>query len=496
MNSRREKHRDSHYSMEELSDGEDIQDVFTRMTDYELEHNFLTPPQTPVSQTTINFELAELRPSSDPKKENMDFDFETEVNQALKDQDLKASILFSSSSEEVSGEDMEVVSISAFGPSSSSASSGSSSEDEEMKPISAPVFEPATKETEGDLRDPECILERVIEARIQAEDMIAKKLVEILHLDPEEDLEEVLAKYVGGTSDADSPLYNNGPFFILFVTSILLYACRIGLQRIHQKSDNQKISKSPHPLLQNTQRSDLWRQFWGSSMPDRGQSLNELQAKYTNDLPILRIWTYFKRQTSKHNEVAGKPIASQWCYPLLSSMMYSARFRYTLSRVPGPNEYYCALTGVPIRPGTEAFLCSFICEVSVSSEKREKEKGEKGGSGKGKGRGKEKEKAPDKSPEMQTVGCVIQKTLPSRGKGGKRVGAEPLIKLIRSVSEFDKTIANWVRTWVDKHGSKLPNMKRDTIAYALTSEEGLEEISQWYVTFHVLVATMRHAICG
>jgi len=462
----------------ELSDGEDIQDVFARMTDYDLERNFLTPPQPPVSKTTISFELAELRPSSPTKKENMDFDFETEVTQALKDQELKDSILFSSSEEEgeeeVSGEEMEVVSVSAFGPSSSS---GSSSEEEE-KPISAPVFEPATKETEDDLRDPDCILERVIEARIQAEDRIANKLVEILHLDPEESLEEVLAKYVGGSSDADSPLYNNGPFFILFVTSILLYACRIGLQRIHQKSDNQKISKSPHPLLQNTQRSDLWRQFWGSSMPDRGQALNELQAKYTSDLPILRIWTYFKRRTSKHNEVAGKPIASQWCYPLLSSMMYSARFRYTLDRVPGPNEYYCALTGVPIRPGTEAYLCSFICEVSVS--------GEKGSS----------EKVPDKSPEMQTVGCVIQKTLPSRGKGGKRVSAEPLIKLIRSISEFDKTIALWVRAWVDKHGSKLPNMKRDTIAYALTSAKGLEEISRWYVQFHLMVATMRHAICG
>jgi hypothetical protein len=457
------------------------------MTDYELDHSFLTPPQTPVSKTTISFELAALNPSSHTKKENMDdFDFETEVNQALKDQTLKDSILFSSSEEEedVSGEEMEMVSVSAFGPSSSSASSGSS-DDEEMKPISAPVFEPAAKETEDDLRDPECILERVIEARIQAEVRIAKKLVEILHLDPEDDLEEILAKYVGGTSDADSPLYNNGPFFILFVTSILLYACRIGLQRIHQKSDNQKISKSPHPLLQNTQRSDLWRQFWGSSMPDRGQALNELQAKYTSDLPILRIWTYFKRQTSKHNEVAGKPIASQWCYPLLSSMMYSARFRYTLGRVPGPNEYYCALTGVPIRPGTEAYLCSFICEVSVSSGKGEKEKG---GSGKG------KEKVPDKSPEMQVVGCVIQKTLPSRGKGGKRVNAEPLIKLIRAVSEFDKTIASWVRTWVDK--SKLPNLKRDTVAYALTSAKGLEEIAQWYVQFHVMVATMRHAICG
>jgi hypothetical protein len=132
-------------------------------------------------------------------------------------------------------------------------------------------------------------------------------------------------------------------------------------------------------------------------------------------------------------------------------------------------------------------MCSFLCEV-VSGDHPPK--------------GKESPKENDAPPEVQTIGCVIQKTLPARGfggkgeKGGERVSAEPLIKLIRSISEFDKTIGSWVEAWVDKHGSKLDNMKRDTVAYALTSAEGLEEISRWYTHFQVMVATMNHAVCN
>jgi hypothetical protein len=540
----------------EMADRGDLS--FSGMTDRELYEHFCNAP---IPHSAFTFDGTALNKK---KETRMNFNFENEVTRALQ------MNLFSSSEEssvEEKGEEMDVIQ-SAFGSSSSEESSEKEEEESsekeesserafETSPICAPVFKVKTKESDEDLKDEAKILERIIEARIRAETNIAKQLIDILRIDVSEFAKEdsvtdaILERFVGNSISSDSPLYNDGAFFIIFTSSILFYAVKIALQTIHQKSDNQKISKSPHPLLVKTQRTDLWRQFWGTTMPDRGQSLDELHADYTTRLPILRIWTYFKQKTSTQNEFAKKPVAKQWCYPLLHSMMYSARFRYTLGRVPGPEDRYCALTGVPIHPGTEAYMCSFLCEVvsapadtdvsfspspfspspfspspfALSSNPRkdlgkgdlgkgERGKGKKGKGKKGKGKRKDLRKETNHTqPEVQTIGCVIQKTLPAlvqegkgeRGKGkrgkrekggkAKRVSAEPLIKLIRSISEFDKTIASWVKSWVEKFGSKLNNMKRDTIAYALTSAEGLEEIGKWYTTFQVMVAVMNHAVC-
>jgi len=510
----------------EMADRGDLS--FSGMTDRELYEHFCNAP---IPHSAFTFDDTALNKK---KETRMNFNFENEVTRALQ------MNLFSSSEEssvEEKGEEMDVIQ-SAFGSSSSEESSekeeGESSEKEESSetafetsPICAPVFKVKTKESDEDLKDEAKILERIIEARIRAETNIAKQLIDILRIDVSEFAKEdsvtdaILERFVGNSISSDSPLYNDGAFFIIFTSSILFYAVKIALQTIHQKSDNQKISKSPHPLLVKTQRTDLWRQFWGTTMPDRGQSLDELHADYTTRLPILRIWTYFKQKTSTQNEFAKKPVAKQWCYPLLHSMMYSARFRYTLGRVPGPEDRYCALTGVPIHPGTEAYMCSFLYEVvsapvdtDVSfplspNPRKDLGKGDLGKKGKGKRKDLRKE-TKHTQPEVQTIGCVIQKTLPAlvqegkgkgkrgkREKGGKakRVSAEPLIKLIRSISEFDKTIASWVKSWVEKFGSKLNNMKRNTIAYALTSAEGLEEIGKWYATFQVMVAVMNHAVC-
>ena len=254
-------------------------------------------------------------------------------------------------------------------------------------------------------------------------------------------------------------------------------------------------------------------------MPDRGQSLKSLQTKFQSEMPILRIWTFFKNHTSTKNETFQKDMPNQWCYPLLSSMMFSARFRYVLDRVPKvvltgkdfpvPDEfedhgnYYCALTGVPLTAGEQAYICSFLCEINSQvpvESSGEELRDSQGKASRKKKKNKVTEHAVEMVPTIQTIGCVIRADLPTReidpisGKY-KRVSSEPLIKSIRAISEFDKIIAKWVESWVAKLGSKLPNMKRDTIAYAMTSEEGLKEIASWYISFQVMVATTRHAVC-
>jgi hypothetical protein len=226
----------------ELSDGGDIQDVFEGMDDFGLDSYFsATIGEIPVNNNTLSFEGKS--PAPDEKKEaDMDtFDFETEVNQALHDQKID---LFSSSGDEEEEEEEEeemdlVIRGSAFGPSTSSEGE---EEEGENKPISAPMFEPLAKETDDDLKNNEKILERIIEARIRAESTIAKQLVEILRIDVSEFAgssgtsvtDAILERYVGNSTESDTPLFNSGGFFILFVSSILFYACRIGLQKIHQ----------------------------------------------------------------------------------------------------------------------------------------------------------------------------------------------------------------------------------------------------------------------
>ena len=318
----------------------------------------------------------------------------------------------------------------------------------------------------------------------------------------------MLEEYVGTTVEADTPLYSNAKFFRLFVTSVMMYGCRLALQEISQKSDNQKISKSPHPLLRGTQRTDLWKQFWGTQMPERGQALEDLQASYQAELPILRIWSCFRRKTSKIDPVCGSKMASQWNYPLISALMFSARFRFTLGRVPyipGDNDstdakqnYYCALTGVPIQGGSQAYLCSFLCEVTskvvdASDGEGEQEEALRAKK-KGKKRGRKAEPVQKMVRTTQEIACVVQSTMPAR-VDGERVDSSPLLKSLRAISEFDKVIASWVSAWVKKHASKLPNKKRDSVAYAMTSKEGLKEIGEWYATFHVLVALTHRAMC-
>lgn len=369
---------------------------------------------------------------------------------------------------------------------------------------------PPCKEPEELLKDSEAIFDRLEAALSKAETNIASQLAG--HLGPFEeealDTDELLKKYVGVDMEADTPLYTNAKFFRLFVTSVMMHGCRLALQGIDQKSDNQKISKSPHPLLRGTQRTELWKQFWGTQMPERGQALEDLQDKYQAELPILRIWSCFRRKTSKMDPVCGIKMASQWNYPLISALMFSARFRFTKGRVPcvpqgrstdSKHNYYCALTGVPILGGTEAYLCSFLCEVASTVKEPSEEYKQEGIGKKRKKSGKKTEPGKKIVRNIQEMACVVQATMPSRSTSDtertNRVDSKPLLKALRAISEFDKIIAEWVASWVEKHASKLPNQKRDSVAYAMTSAEGLHEIGKWYTTFQVLVALTHHAMC-
>lgn len=425
-------------------------------------------------------------------------------------------------------------------------------EEEEMDTVIPSVF-PVSKPVERlppkqELEDPTNIYRRLRDTYVVCNAAIASILREYLHIPESEPDDSILKKYVGTEETSHSPLYTNQKFWHLFVTSVIMYACQRALQDIQQKSDNQKISKSKHPLLVNTQRTDIWKQFWGTTMPDRGQSLEELQAKYQTELPILRIWHFFKQNTMKDNpkNPVGVRTPKQWCNPLLSSMMFSARFRYAPGKVPRvslnekqfddsngssidkrtmellkdfePNtNYYCALTGTALKAGQEAYLCSFLCEVSsdvvvnddndvnndndLSTATSTHYSLSEGLNKKKKKRGRKADPVIETVHTIQEIGCIIRKTVPGKEidpktNRPKNIDSEPLIKTIRAISEFDKTIADWVQSWVNKHAVKLPNMKRDTVAYAMTGDQALSEISQWYITFQVMVAMTRHAICG